>query len=504
MAQIFDQGPPAACPSPFNLTEHVLRAGLKTPDKIALAVVGPAGAERWSQDRLRAAILGTATGLQRAGLAPGDRLLMRLGNTVDFPICFLAAIAIGVLPVPSSPQLTAPEATAQARRIAPAAVVAAPGVALPETDAPVFDLAALRAMRALPPADIEQGPPDRPAYLIFTSGTSGTPQALVHAHRAIWARAMMFDAWYGLRAEDRLLHAGAFNWTYTLGTGLLDPWTVGATALIPAEGVDLAALPLLLMRHDVTIFAGAPGAYRRLLRHWPARALPKLRHGLSAGEQLPASLRAAWSEATGTPLCEAFGMSECSTFLSASPADPGPLRPQPGRRIAITDAAGTPLDGGAGHIAIDGRDPGLMLGPWDPDTEAPAPLPLLGGWFVTADMAEMAPDGSIAYHGRSDDILTAGGYRISPLEIEAVLNAHPEIGESAAVALRVGPETTLVAAFYTAAEPLPKAALEAHTAARLAHYKQPRLYIHRETLPKGANDKLLRRVLRETYEASDG
>ncbi len=101
----------------------------------------------------------------------------------------------------------------------------------------MLDQAAIRALRDLPPADYALGDPDRPAYAVFTSGTSGATRAVLHAHRAIWARGMMVEGWYGLSDDDRLLHAGAFNWTYTLGTGLMDPWTIGATALIPAEGV---------------------------------------------------------------------------------------------------------------------------------------------------------------------------------------------------------------------------------------------------------------------------
>ena len=101
-----------------------------------------------------------------------------------------------------------------------------------------IDLDALRAMRSLPPCAYAMGDPDRMAYAVYTSGTSGKPRAVAHAHRAIWARQMMFDGWYGIGADDRLLHAGAFNWTFTLGTGLMDPWTVGATALIPEPGAD--------------------------------------------------------------------------------------------------------------------------------------------------------------------------------------------------------------------------------------------------------------------------
>ena len=131
--------------------------------------------------------------------------------------------------------------------------------------------------------------PNRLGYMVFTSGTSGTPRAVMHAHRAVWARRMMWSDWYGLTPDDRMLHAGAFNWTYTLGTGLMDPWAIGATALIPAEGIAPIQLPLLLKRFDATIFAAAPGVYRQFLKS-PVLSMSRLRHGLSAGEKLPDGL----------------------------------------------------------------------------------------------------------------------------------------------------------------------------------------------------------------------
>jgi acyl-coenzyme A synthetase/AMP-(fatty) acid ligase len=199
--------------------------------------VGLSGAERWSYARLRAAVLGTAAGLRAAGIGEGERVLLRLGNTVEFPIAFLGAIAAGIVPVPTSGQLTLREITAIAGEIGPAAVLGGGGgIALPDHPAPVIGEAALAAMRDSVPMAPVEGDPDRPAYIVYTSGTSGVPRAVVHAHRAVWARRMMWDGWYGLREDDRLLHAGAFNWTYTLGTGLLDPWAIGATSLIPATG----------------------------------------------------------------------------------------------------------------------------------------------------------------------------------------------------------------------------------------------------------------------------
>ncbi len=120
-----------------------------------------------------------------------------------------------------------------------------------------------------------------------------------------------------------MLHAGAFNWTYTLGTGLMDPWTVGATALIPAPGSSPDQIAALMAEHNATIFAAAPGVYRQMMKH-DLPELPKLRHGLSAGEKLPATTRDEWNRRTGKKIFEAYGMSECSTFISGSPIMPPP------------------------------------------------------------------------------------------------------------------------------------------------------------------------------------
>ncbi|KMW57224.1 Acetyl-coenzyme A synthetase [Candidatus Rhodobacter oscarellae] len=473
-------------------------AGQETPDKIALAVLSLTGAERWSYGKLTEAVLGTATGLLQQGLGPRDRVLMRLGNTVDFPVTYLAAIAVGLIPVPTSAMLTAPEVTKICAEVAPRLIVAAPGIAVPDgPPCPVMDAATLRDMRALPPARFEMGDPERPAYIIYTSGTSGVPRAVTHAHRAIWARRMMWDGWYGLTREDRLLHAGAFNWTYTLGTGLMDPWAIGATALIPAEGTTPEQLPLLLKRHDATIFAAAPGVYRRMLRA-ALPALPRLRHGLSAGEKLPAVTRTAWEDATGTLLHEAYGMSECSTFISGSPRRSvrGAILgfPQTGRRVAILDGAEILARDTPGTLAVNAQDPGLMLGYWSAAKNAPEPIE--GEWFLTGDTMAMGTDGALSYLGREDDMMNAGGFRVSPLEVEAALSQHPAIQECAAVEQRVADDTSIIALHYVAVAEQDSKALEEFAAAHLARYKCPRAYHRADDLPRNPNGKIQRRALR--------
>ena len=490
--------PFAPCPAPFNMARYVLDAGSRTPDKIALQILRATGAERWSYARLIAAVRGTGTGLLRAGLEPGDRVLMRLGNSVDFPVAYLGAIAVGLVPVPTSTQLTGPEITRMAALVNPKLVLAGDGVALPDHPAPVLDQTALHAMQELPPCDWHMGDPERLGYIIFTSGSGGTPRAVAHAHRAIWARRMMWAGWYDLRADDRMLHAGAFNWTYTLGTGLMDPWAIGATALIPQSDTILG---LMLKRFDATIFAAAPGVYRQILKDQRPLPLAHLRHGLSAGEKLADSVRTAWEAATGTTIHEALGMSECSTYASASPGRAQALFPQEGRRVAVLGADGLPTPRGTdGVLAIHTCDPGLMLGYLTPNG---LERPLQGDWFLTGDRAVMADDGALAYLGRDDDMMNAGGYRVSPLEVERALSDHPGLSDIACTEVAVKAGVTVIAAFYTGPTAIDAADLQAFAATRLARYKHPRLFVHCATLPRGANGKLSRRTLRETYEGQN-
>ena len=479
-----DDTPPTP-PARLNFAEYVLRQGRH--DKIALAVVGTLRAERWSYERLRSAVVETAAGLLERGVVPGDRVLIRIGNTVDFPIVHLGAAWMGAIPIPTASGLTVPEVERIASEASPVLTVATPGIAVP--GGPIVSPPALRTGGTAMPHDSAA---DDPAYIVYTSGTSGHPRGVVHAHRAVWARRMMHGGWYGLSERDRLLHAGAFNWTYTLGTGVLDPLSVGATALIPAEGTQASQLPLLLRRHGATIFAAAPGVYRRMLRT-DALDLPDLRHGLSAGEKLPEVTRRRWEEATGTRVHEAFGMTECSTFISGSPDRPAPFGssgyPQPGRRVAVLGPDGPVPRGAPGIIAIDRSDPGLMLGYLGAEDESLAKHD--GEWFLTGDTGSMSAAGAITYLGRDDDMMNAGGFRVSPLEVEAAFDGMTSV--CAAVERRLSEDTSIIALCFEG--DVDESELRALAGSILAPHKRPRLYERRE-VPRNANGKLNRRALR--------
>ena len=495
-------------PASFNLSRYCLAGSADShPDKPALIVVGgaeEAQTEVWTYGQLRTAVLQVAAGLLARGLRPGDRVMIRLPNTSTYALLFFGAIAAGLVAIPTSSQLTEEEALFLCRDAAPALLIEADAMRIADIAIPSLGDRDLPALLAHAPcADFAQTEADDPAFLIYTSGTSGRPKGVLHAQRSAWGRRPMYQGWYGISAADTILHAGAFNWTYTLGVGLMDPWANGATTVVYTGPRDPAIWPHLMEQHQATLFAAVPSVYRQILKYGDVSAIRRspLRHGLTAGEALSPDLLAAWHKETGLTLCEALGMSECSTYISTAPDMPqrigSPGKPQPGRSIAILPELGTePLGpGNVGLLAVHRSDPGLMLGYWNrPDEEAEV---YRGEWFCGGDLAELDEEGYLWFHGRADDIMNAMGYRVAPAEVEAVLAAHPAVAEVAVTELRVRADVSVIAAFIVArdADEADAGALLDHCRQHLAAYKCPREVVFLDTLPRTANGKVIRRAL---------
>ncbi len=502
-------------PTRFNMARYCLEVAARaTPEKVALIVVSDAHAsvdraERWTYSQLNDAVKRVAAGLRGLGLATGDRLMIRMGNTSDYALLFFGAIAAGCVPLPSSAQLTEEEADflladSGARMLAMTeelAIRSPPGVRVLDP----ADVAALRARYE--PLDYADTAADAPAFLIYTSGTTGQPKGVLHAQRSAWGRRLMYQGWYGIRPDDVILHAGAFNWTYTLGVGLTDPWANGATAVLYNGPRDVTIWPLLMAKFRATLFAAVPGLYRQILKYNDLNAfdLSSLRHGLTAGEALSTALLEQWRATTGKELYEALGMSECSTYVSSSPRVPvrpgSPGKPQTGRCVAALPVEGgeEPLPPGETVLlAVHRSGPGLMLGYWRrPEEEE---LVYRGPWFLGGDLVHFDADGYMIYHGRNDDVMNAMGYRVSPLEVEHCLSKHPAVAEVAVTELRVGEGVSVIAAFVVPRDPdepagIDAAPLLAYAHEHLAAYKCPREIIFTDSLPRTANGKVRRRDL---------
>lgn len=491
----------------FNMARYCLAAAGRTPKKPALVVVDNEDAreprELWTYAELEDAVLRLAQGLRRAGLRPGQRLLIRLENTSTYALTFFAAIAAGIVPVPVSDQLSAREAAFLIKDSGADAAALSPHLPIERIPPGIetFSPADIRRLLKSERAAFAETFAEDPAFLIYTSGTSDRPKGVLHAHRSAWGRRPMYQGWYGITPADRVLHAGAFNWTYTLGTGLADPWANGATAIVFTGAKHPPVWPRLISTQRATLFAAVPSLYRQILKYCDIDRYEflSLRHGLCAGEALLPAIAEEWRARAGTPLYEALGQSEISTYISSSPSVPPKAgfvgRPQPGRCVVILPLEGgiAPLSAGEeGLIAVHRSDPGLMLGYWRrPEEEAEV---LRGEWFIGGDLGLMDPDGYIAHRGRANELMNAGGYRVSPLEVEAALRGHPGIADVAVAEIEARPGVRIIAAFVVRAEGTCPGTdeLDAFAAERLARYKRPREYVFVNALPRTPNGKVHR------------
>ena len=502
-------------PARFNMAQYCLEAAARaTPEKIALRVghdlAAPAeAAESWTYGGLEKAVRAVAAGLLESGLKPGERLMIRLPNTSGYALLFFGALAAGIVPLPASAQLTAREASFLLADSGARAVALGEGMEIEAAETQVLTSADIaRFKQGAPLGSYAPTRADDPAYLVYTSGTSGNPKGVLHAHRAAWGRRPMYQGWYGIGPEDVMLHAGAFNWTYTLGVGLTDPWANGASTVLYTGEKNVQVWDELMARYDATLFAAVPSLYRQILKYCDTELIrgSKLRHGLTAGEALPEPLLEEWRARTGRELYEALGMSECSTYVSTGPGMDiragSPGKPQEGRAVAIlpVEEGSDPLPRGEdGLLAVHRSDPGLMLGYWNrPEEEAEV---FRGEWFIGGDVAALDEDGYLWYRGRADDVMNAMGYRVSPMEVEAALAAHPGIGEVAVTELKVRADVSVIAAFVVPAEGAVRdsESILDFAAAALAGYKRPREIIFVENLPRTANGKVQRKVLAERY-----
>jgi acetyl-CoA synthetase len=499
-------------PARFNMAAYCIgRAAAERGSAPALIVVDDAKAGRpaevWTFAQIEDAVLRIAGGLRAAGLEPGARILIRLDNTSAYALLFFGAIAGGFVPLPTSAQLTQHEVRFLLEDSGAQAIAVGRGLggAVP-AGVRVFEAEEIARMIARAPrAAFADTAADDAAFLVYTSGTTAHPKGVLHAQRSAFGRRPMYRGWYGIGPDDRMLHAGAFNWTFTLGTGLTDPWANGATSIIYTAEKDPSLWPRLLAGTGATLFAAVPGVYRQMLKYAdPTReGLGALRHGLMAGESPPPGLFEEWEARTGRALYEALGMSEISTYVSSGPDVPRKAgavgKPQPGRRVAVLPLEGgtEPLpEGSDGLLAMHRSDPGLMLGYWQrPKEEAQV---YRGDWFVGGDLAMMDADGYVFHRGRANDLMKALGYRVSPLEVEAALLEHPAIAEVACAEVRVREGVSVIGAFVVAKAGAARdaAEIERFAAERLAAYKRPRAVVFVDALPRTANGKLMRSALK--------
>jgi acetyl-CoA synthetase len=486
--------------------------------------------ERISFDALRAASNRLANLLRGHGIARGDRVGILLPQVPEAAIAHLAVYKLGAIAVPLF-QLFGEEALAFRLRDSGAAALITDRTGLDKIAAiraglklrlvlsadggDALDLGAemARASDAFAPVDTEA---DAPALLVYTSGTTGAPKGALHAHRVLLGHLPGVEM-----PQDLFPQPGDLFWTpadWAWVGGLLDVLMPSLFHGVPVLAHRMAKFEpefafRLMAEHGVRN-AFLPPTALKMMRGVadPARLGARPRSIGSGGETLGAELLD-WGRAAfgGVTINEFYGQTECNLVVSSCDAlmqaRPGWMgRPVPGHEVAILDpASGAPLPPGeSGTIAIRRPDPVMFLGYWN-NAEATA-AKFTGDWLLTGDTGVMDEAGWFRFVGRDDDVITSGGYRIGPGEIEDCLLRHPAVAMAAVIGLPDPLRTERVTAVIVPASGhAPDAALAAavqdHVKRRLAAHAYPREVRFVETLPLTATGKIMRGELRRRLAA---
>ena len=347
----------------------------------------------------------------------------------------------------------------------------------------------------------------------FTSGTTSMPKMVPRDHAYALAHAATGLFWMDLRRSDIHWSLTDTGWAKA-AWGILFPQMLLGTpcVLYNGEGAFDADMHLKLIgKLGVTTFCAPPTVYRLFAQHDLKRYdLSSLRRSLSAGEPLNPEVMRVWEAATGTTIADGYGQTETINIVANFPGEevrPGSMgRPVPGYDIDVVDDGGRRCpDEEVGHIAVRITEPypgGLFRGYYRGKGQPLDTAAFRHGWYYTGDTARRDKDGYLWFVGRSDDIITSAGYRISPFEVESALLVHEAVAESAVVAKPDATRGEIVKAYvvlakgFTPSDELVRD-IQQFCRSLTAPYKYPREIEFLEALPKTISGKIRRVELRQ-------
>jgi benzoate-CoA ligase family protein len=339
--------------------------------------------------------------------------------------------------------------------------------------------------------------------LHYSSGTTGPPKGMFHAHKdyPLIAQLSGVDL-FGIRESDRTFSVAKLFFVYGMGANLIFPWYVGASGVLYAGSPrQVAGVLKTIESFKPSIFVCVPTVYTSILAFKNVAErydLTSLRMCLSAGEALPAPVWHTWREQTGLEILDTIGCTESyHTFLANRPGDirPGSSgKPFAGYEVRVVDDEGRDVpQGDIGHLIVKGESMALFyLHQYEKSRHT-----FRGEWLFTGDRYYVDEDGFYWHAGRDDDMLKVGGLWVSPIEIENVIQNHPAVLECAVIGQRDQAELVKPKAFiclnqgYQASNALRAELLQACTQSLDAH-KRPRWLEFVEALPRTATGKIQR------------
>jgi 2-aminobenzoate-CoA ligase len=458
---------------------------------------------------------------QDMGLVPGNRILLRGGNSPMMAACLLASMKAGLVVVPTMPLLRAGElATIIDKAQVSAALcdsLLADELRQCMTPGHAHHAPSLRQMiefRSGSDNGLEQRmqrhgseftvhPTSRDdvCLIAFTSGTTGKPKGTMHFHRDVLAMCDLFPR-HILRMDENDVVCGTPPIAFTFGLGglLAFPLRCGASTVLLEKHTPQTLLRTIAQFQATQCYT-APTMYRQMAGMARDFDLSSLRHPVSAGEALPDATRQLWQQATGIVLTDGIGGTEVIHIYISSAGDQvrrGSIgQVVPGYVAQIVDEAMQPVPPGTvGRLAVRGPTGCKYLD--DPRQQDY----VKAGWNLPGDTFVMDPDGYFSYQARNDDMIISAGYNIAGPEVESALLQHPAVAECGVVGMPDEDRGQIVQAFvvlkpgHTAADALAKE-LQEHVKQTIAPFKYPRKVVFLDALPRTETGKLQRFKLRQ-------
>lgn len=481
----------------MNAAETLLAAGCD--DQVALQCCE----QRITYRLLRRLVRQSAGAWLARGLRPGERVFVIAPDSVDWVVNYLGVIWAGGVAVGVNPRLPAGElepilADSEPRFVwcdddVALAVERMPGLSIPVVR---NDTAWAAEVAAAPIVPALKRNPEDAALWVGTSGTTGAPKGVVHAHRTVTDAHSFACGVLGAHSSDSFYATSKLFFAYALGNSLFAGLRAGATVILDPEWPTPQRVEEMVERFRPSLVFGVPTLYQKMLQSGVARRLAHtgVRHYVSAGEALPMATRKAWREATGLAPTSGYGTSETLSLMLYCDDDSGLLKPTP-----LTEIDYAPGADAAAPQRIWIRHSAVARGYWR-RPEAQADGFRAGGWFSPGDMFLRHPHGRLEYTGRNDDMLKIAGQWVSTLWVEQRLAPAGGDAVQQLAAVGVPTEEGLTAlAVLAVAAPGQRGEADRRIAAAveaLPRHRRPRWVHWVDALPVTATGKLQRSALK--------
>lgn len=352
-----------------------------------------------------------------------------------------------------------------------------------------------------------------PMLIYFTSGTSGYPKMVLQDFDYPIGHIMTAKYWHGVIEDGLHLTIAETGWAKASWGKIYGQWIAGTAQFVyDMNSFKPTKMLEMISKYGLTTFCAPPTVYRYLVRQDLSKYdLSKCTRFSTAGEALNGEVYNKWLEKTGKKIYEGYGQSEstviCGNFMEYSEVHPGSMgRPNPCYDVAVLNANNKPVKvGETGELCINvehGRPYGLLMGYYK-DVVLTADA-FDGGWYHTGDNVYMDKDGYVWFVGRKDDIIKTAGYRVSPFEVESILQQHPAVMECAVTGVEDAKRgmavkaTIVLSPGYDKKDPKEmETELSTFAKENTAMYKCPRIFEFVKELPKTISGKIRRVEIRE-------